>query len=179
MYNFSMLAYIITLGGIFMIGKKEIVELLDKNNIKYELIEHEAVFTMEDIDKLNIKDKGVEVKKLFLRDEKGKNHYLIVAKEDTNIDMKELKNIINSTRLSFASEERLNKYLKLTRGCVSPFGILNDDLKEVKVFIDMKLKNESRIGVHPNENTSTIFISTSDIEKIIKCNGNFVSYVNI
>ena len=179
MYNFSMLAYIITLGGIFMIGKKEIVELLDKNNIKYELIEHEAVFTMEDIDKLNIKDKGVEVKNLFLRDEKGKNHYLIVAKEDTNIDMKELKNIINSTRLSFASEERLDKYLHLTRGCVSPFGILNDELNEVKVFIDSALKEEKKIGLHPNENTSTIFIATSDIESIIKEHGNYVEYINI
>ena len=162
-----------------MVGKKEILDLLDKNNIKYELIEHEAVYTMEDVDRLNIKDKGIEVKNLFLRDDKGKNHYLIVAKEDTNIDIKELKNKIQSTRLSFASEERLNKYLKLTRGCVSPFGVLNDNLKEVKVFIDMNLKDKDSIGVHPNENTSTIFISTSDIERIIKAHGNYVSYVSI
>lgn len=174
-----MLAYIIIWEEIYLVGKKEILDLLDKNNIKYELIEHEAVYTMEDVDRLNIKDKGIEVKNLFLRDDKGKNHYLIVAKEDTNIDIKELKNKIQSTRLSFASEERLNKYLKLTRGCVSPFGVLNDNLKEVKVFIDMNLKDKDSIGVHPNENTSTIFISTSDIERIIKAHGNYVSYVSI
>ncbi len=174
-----MLAYIIIWEEIYLVGKKEILDILDKNNIKYELIEHEAVYTMEDVDRLNIKDKGIEVKNLFLRDDKGKNHYLIVAKEDTNIDIKELKNKIQSTRLSFASEERLNKYLKLTRGCVSPFGVLNDNLKEVKVFIDMNLKDKDSIGVHPNENTSTIFISTSDIERIIKAHGNYVSYVSI
>lgn len=160
-----------------MYNKQDIVDMLNKNNIKYEIIEHDAVYTMDDIDKLNINIKGVEVKNLFLRDEKGKNHYLIVAKEDTKIDMKELKNIINSTRLSFASEERLYKYLHLTRGCVSPFGILNDETKEVKVYIDNKLKNEIKIGVHPNENTSTIFISTSDIENIIKEHGNYVEYI--
>lgn len=162
-----------------MYNRQDIIELLNKNNIKYEIVEHDAVYTMEDIDKLNIDNSGVEVKNLFLRDEKGKNHFLIVAKEDTKIDIKELKNIINSTRLSFASEERLDKYLHLTRGCVSPFGILNDELKEVKVFIDDKLKNEMKIGVHPNENTSTIFISTNDIENIIKEHGNYVEYISL
>lgn len=162
-----------------MYNRKDIIELLNKKNIKYEIVEHDAVYTMEDIDKLNIENDGVEVKNLFLRDEKGKNHFLIVAKEDTKIDMKELKNIINSTRLSFASEERLDKYLHLTRGCVSPFGILNDETKEVKVFIDDKLKNETKIGVHPNENTSTIFISTNDIENIIKEHGNYVKYISL
>lgn len=162
-----------------MVNKEDIVKLLNDENIKFELVEHEAVYTMEDIEKLNIKDKGTEVKNLFLRDEKGKNHFLIVAKEDTKIDMKELKNIINSSKLSFASEERLEKYLKLKRGSVSPFGILNDDQKAVKVFIDKNLEKDKKIGVHPNENTATIFISTADIEKIIKEHGNDVNYISL
>lgn len=162
-----------------MVGKKQIIELLNNDNIEYELVEHDAVYTMEDIQKLNIKEKGVEVKNLFLRDEKGKNHYLILAREDTKIDMKLLKDKINSTRLSFASEERLAKNLSLGRGFVSPFGILNNEERNVKVFIDDKIKDEKRIGVHPNENTSTIFISTKDIENIIKKHGNFIEYINI
>ncbi len=162
-----------------MVNKEDIVKLLNEKNIEFELVEHEAVYTMEDIDKLNISEKGTEVKNLFLRDEKGKNHFLIVAKEDTQIDMKALKDKINSTRLSFASEERLIKHLNLTRGCVSPFGILNNDEKNVKVFIDDKIKNETRIGVHPNENTSTIFIATRDIENIIKEHGNEIEYITI
>jgi len=108
-----------------MVNKEDIVKLLNEKNIEFELVEHEAVYTMEDIDKLNISEKGTEVKNLFLRDEKGKNHYLILAKEDTKIDMKILKDKISSTRLSFASEERLAKNLALGRGFVSPFGILN------------------------------------------------------
>lgn len=161
-----------------MVDKKDIVKILESENIKFNLIEHEAVYTMDDIEKLNLGNYGTEVKNLFLRDEKGKNHFLIIAKEDTKIDMKELKNIINSSRLSFASEDRLKKYLNLTRGCVSPFGILNNDTKDVKVFIDNKLKGDMSIGVHPNENTATIFIATSDIEKIIKEHGNLVEYIS-
>ena len=85
-----------------MVDKKDIVKILESENIKFNLIEHEAVYTMDDIEKLNLGNYGTEVKNLFLRDEKGKNHFLIIAKEDTKIDMKELKNIINSSRLSFA-----------------------------------------------------------------------------
>ena len=78
-----------------MVDKKDIVKILESENIKFNLIEHEAVYTMDDIEKLNLGNYGTEVKNLFLRDEKGKNHFLIIAKEDTKIDMKELKNIIN------------------------------------------------------------------------------------
>lgn len=162
-----------------MYGKKEIIELLNKEKINYEIVEHEAVYTMEDIDNLNLGKIGIEVKNLFLRDEKGKNHFLIVAKEDTQIDMKTLKDKINSTRLSFGSEERLQKYLGLTKGSVSPFGILNNEEKDVKVFIDVCLKGEVKIGVHPNDNTATIFIAIKDIENIIKKYGNFVEYINL
>ena len=70
-----------------MVNKEDIVKLLNDENIKFELVEHEAVYTMEDIEKLNIKDKGTEVKNLFLRDEKGKNHFLIVAKASDNFEI--------------------------------------------------------------------------------------------
>ena len=109
-----------------MVNKEDIVKLLNEKNIEFELVEHEAVYTMEDIEKLNIKDKGTEVKNLFLRDEKGKNHFLIVAKEDTKIDMKELKNIINSSKLSFMAASVI-QYKKRSSNCFLRFsdGSLN------------------------------------------------------
>lgn len=161
-----------------MYDKKEIIKFLNENKVNYNLVEHEAVYTMEDIQKINIQKYGTEVKNLFLRDEKGKNHYLIVAKNDTKIDLKSLKDKIHSTKLSFASEERLDKYLKLKKGAVSPFGILNDENSEVKVYFDENLKNENLIGVHPNDNTASIFISTKDMENIIKKHGNSFEYIS-
>ena len=162
-----------------MYNKQEVIELLNNKNIEFEMVEHEAVFTMEDMDNLNLGEKGTEVKNLFLRDEKGKNHFLVVAKEDTKIDLKTLKDKINSTKLSFASEERLQKYLGVTKGCVSPFGVLNDEQKEVKVFIDKNVENEAKIAVHPNDNTATVYIATKDVENIIKEHGNSVEYITL
>ena len=73
---------------------------------------------------------------------------------------------------------RLDKYLKLKKGAVSPFGILNDENSEVKVYFDENLKNENLIGVHPNDNTASIFISTKDMENIIKKHGNSFEYIS-
>lgn len=162
-----------------MYGKNEVIELLNNKNIDFEMVEHQAVYTMEDMNSLKLNEKGTEVKNLFLRDEKGKNHFLIVAKEDTKIDLKLLKDKINSSRLSFASEERLQKYLGVTKGCVSPFGILNDNENSVEVFVDLKVKDETRIAVHPNDNTATIYIATKDVENIIKEHGNSIEYITL
>ena len=84
--------------------KEKTLKFLDENNIKYEKIEHEAAFTMEELDKLGITSKGLVVKNLFLRDAKGKIHYLISAPEERKIEMNMLAGKIGSTRLSFASE---------------------------------------------------------------------------
>lgn len=162
-----------------MYKKQEVLEFLNNKNIEFEMVEHEAVFTIEEINNLNLEEKGVGVKNLFLRDEKGKNHFLIVAKDETKIDLKGLKDKINSTKLSFASEERLQKYLGVTRGSVSPLCILNDEENVVKVFIEKSVENEARIAVHPNDNTATVYIATKDVENIIKEHGNSVEYITL
>ena len=152
---------------------------IDSYAAEFEMVEHEAVFTIEEMNNLNLEEKGVGVKNLFLRDEKGKNHFLIVAKDETKIDLKGLKDKINSTKLSFASEERLQKYLGVTRGSVSPLCILNDEENAVKVFIEKSVENEARIAVHPNDNTATVYIATKDVENIIKEHGNSVEYITL
>lgn len=162
-----------------MYKKQEVLEFLNDKNIEFEMVEHEAVFTIEEMNNLNLEEKGVGVKNLFLRDEKGKNHFLIVAKDETKIDLKGLKDKINSTKLSFASEERLQKYLGVTRGSVSPLCILNDEENAVKVFIEKSVENEARIAVHPNDNTATVYIATKDVENIIKEHGNSVEYITL
>ena len=162
-----------------MYKKQEVLEFLNNKNIEFEMVEHEAVFTIEEMNNLNLEEKGVGVKNLFLRDEKGKNHFLIVAKDETKIDLKGLKDKINSTKLSFASEERLQKYLGVTRGSVSPLCILNDEENAVKVFIEKSVENEARIAIHPNDNTATVYIATKDVENIIKEHGNSVEYITL
>ena len=111
----------------------EVIKFLEDNKISYELVEHEEVHTIEDMDKLSLLDKGYVCKNLFLRNANGKIHYLLCCHHSKAIKMDELSKKINSTRLSFASAERLAKHLKLENGYVSPFGIL----KFVNIFFNI------------------------------------------
>ena len=109
-----------------MAVKEAVFNKLNELGISYEVDEHQAAFTIEDIDKLGIFDKGVGCKNLFLRDGSGKRHFLLVAPEHKAVDLKSVKEQIGSSRLSFGSAERLDRCLKLTQGSVSPFCVLND-----------------------------------------------------
>jgi len=77
--------------------------------------------TVEDAGKLEFKiPEGVN-KCLFLRNKKGDKHYLVLIKGSKRLDLKNLEKLLNETRLSFASPERLMKYLRVTPGSVSSF----------------------------------------------------------
>ena len=119
-----------------MLGKQEIKAFLDGKKIAYEWAEHEAVYTIEDMVKLGLEDMQDVAKNLVLRDAKGKRHFLVVVREDKKVDLKRLGELIGCSRLSFASEERLEKYLGLKKGSVTPLGVLNDEDRAVEVFFD-------------------------------------------
>ena len=82
--------------------RKKVYEALDKMNIKYEVVEHEPVYTMEDMDRLGLTKKGTLCKNLFLRDAKGKRHFLVTADENTKVDLKSLGKKLGAGNLSFA-----------------------------------------------------------------------------
>ncbi|MCR1825040.1 prolyl-tRNA synthetase associated domain-containing protein [Terrisporobacter muris] len=147
--------------------------------MKYELIDHPPVYTIEETENLNLEEKGHIVKNLFLKNYNGEKHYLVVVKGDKKADLKSIKSQIQSSTLSFTSEERLEKYLGILKGAVTPLGIINDKDQCVNVVIDDDLKNQALIGVHPNVNTATVFISYDDMIKFISTFGNEILYVNI
>lgn len=147
--------------------KQRVYDALDKMKIKYEVVEHEAVHTMEDMDRLGLPEKGTLCKNLFLRDSKGKRHFLVTADEKTKVDLKDLGRKLGAGNLSFASEERLEKYLGLKQGSVSPFGLMNDTDHQVEFFIDKSLSRCKSLGVHPMDNTATVFLSFKDLDKFL------------
>lgn len=158
---------------------KEVFDVLESMSILYDVIEHPAVYTMEEMDKLNIDNKNEVVKNLFVRDDKKKRYFLIVLQKNKRVDLKEIKKELNSRPLSFASEEDLSKYMKLSKGSVTPFGILNDVESKVEVVFDKDILLFERIGVHPNDNRATVWISPKDLEVVIKNYGNNISYIKI
>lgn len=147
--------------------KQRVYDALDKLGIKYEVVEHEPVHTMEDMDRLGLPEKGTLCKNLFLRDAKGKRHFLVTADEKTKIDLTSLGRALGAGKLSFASEERLEKYLGLKQGSVSPFGLMNDTDHAVEFFIDKSLSRCKSLGIHPLENTATVFLSFKDLDKFL------------
>ena len=149
----------------------EILEVLDKLNIKYDIQEHKAVYTVDDLKDVFINMEGIGCKNLFLKDAK-KKLFLYTLPEDKKADLKTLPEKINSKRLSFANENDLQIYLGLIPGAVTPLGIINDKEQKVTVLLDKKLKNNN-ILVHPNRNTATISIKYDDLIKFIKYCGNY------
>lgn len=170
---------IIVYGANCMDKKEKAYGWLKENGVEYEIAEHEAVYTIEEMDRLGLKGKGCVCKNLFLRDAKGKRHFLVSFCGDKTADLKSLGELLGGVRLSFASEERLQKYLNLTKGSVTPLGVMYDTDSAIEVVLDADLEKENRIGVHPCENNATVFMDFADLERIISSNGNKVTVVRI
>ncbi len=159
--------------------KDEVRAKLTEMGIKFEAMEHDAVYTideMKQIEGMKIED---VCKNLFLRDEKGKRHFLVVLDEAKSADLKAIRAQIGSSRLSFASGERLMAHLGLVKGAVTPRGVLTDCAAYVEVLMDEDLRGRPRLGVHPCDNTETLWISAADIEKIIRSRGNSLKFIKI
>jgi len=157
---------------------KAVLDALQKLNVEYKLKEHEAVCTVEEADKFWTDIEGVHCKNLFLRDKKGKQHYLVVANKNTSVSIESLNQMLGNERLGFASERRLDKYLKLIRGAVSPFGIINDMDDHVILLIDQSLQKATMVSFHPNVNTATLSLSFLDFEKFLQQSGNAYRYID-
>ena len=156
----------------------KILDILGSLGIHYELDEHEAVFTIDEITALGLNKKGMIPVNLFLRDAAGKRHFLVIHDGANHTDLKTLRTQIGCSRLSFGSDERLMNHLGLTRGAVSPFGLINNAAHDVEVIIDDSIKAQSILGFHPNVNTATVWITYPDFMKFIEACGNPVLYVN-
>lgn len=160
--------------------KEKVLNKLNELNISYKEVEHTPVYTIEDMDALgNIFENAKICKNLFVRDQKGKRHFLVVLPEEKRAPLADIAEKIGSTKLSFASPERLMKYLKLEPGAVTPLSVINDELGEVEVVFDEDLKKENLLGVHPCVNTATILLTPTDLEKYVISNNNKLKYIKI
>lgn len=146
-------------------------KFLDDLKIKYVEMEHQPVYTAKQAEFIEESMNGIGCKNLFLKS--GDQYYLYILKANKRAELKVIAKQINSKRLSFASDEELEKYLKLTPGSVSPLGIINDDGKVI-VIIDQSIINQ-QILVHPNNNRATISINYVDLLLIInKTNHRYI-----
>ena len=153
----------------------DILNILNDLNIKYELLSHQAVYTVEEAKQIENMIEGVGCKNLFLKD-KHKNYYIFVLEENKRANLKELANYLNISKLSFATAEELKVILNLEPGSVTPLSIINDKENLVTLILDEELNN-NKILVHPNTNTKTVSLSFEDLIKFIKyTNHKYIIY---
>lgn len=163
-----------------MMSKEAVYRFLEEQNIFFERAEHKAVYNMEEMREVRLPHPEAEAKNLFVRDDKKRNYYLITVKGDKHADLKKFQSDYGTRRLSFASDSELMDILGLIPGAVTPFGLLNDSGRKTAFFIDEEfLAGDQLIGVHPNDNTATVWLKAKDLLRIVREHGNPVRIVRI
>ena len=145
----------------------ELYKLLDNFKLKYKCYFHKPLNTVEESkivqkELLSSNKDFVHIKNLYLRDHKKKN-FLIVAEQDQKIDLKVLKDVLCSGRLSFGSPERLMENLGVFPGAVTPFSMINGLKNNVMLYLDKNINSYSKIYAHPLVNHATLEISVVDL----------------
>ena len=159
-------------------NKVEVYRYLAAAGVSYEVSEHKAVFNMEELSSVVLLYPEWDAKNLFVRDDKKRNYYLITVKGDKRVDLKEFRRQHGLRALSFASEEDLIAIMGLMPGSVTPLGLLNDAEHLVRFYLDAAFAGNV-IGVHPNDNTATVWLRADDLMKLIQAHGNEAEYTQI
>ncbi len=160
-------------------NKKEIYDYLDKKNISYIADEHIPVYNMEDLHNITLSYPYEHAKNLFVRDDKRLSYYLICVKGDKRVNLKEFRKQHQTRPLTFCSSDELMELLCLIPGAVTPLGLLNDKECKVSLYIDKDLLEMDVIGIHPNDNSATVWMKTKDIISLVLEHGNNVNIVEI
>jgi len=156
-----------------------VVERLRDLGIAFERHEHPPVATVEQAAEHWAGIDAAHCKNLFLRNQKGDRHYLLILEHSKKADLRAVANQIGDGKLSFGSPERLLKHLGLTPGSVSPFGLIHDSSRSVRVVVDRDLQSAARLSFHPNINTATLVVSKDDFVRFLAACGNPVQYIHV
>ena len=151
--------------------EEEVLGKLKDERMEFSVVEHKAVFTIQEMLEAGVPHPDLIAKNLFLRDDKKQKYYLVTVREDRKIDLKAFADAHGTRRLSFASEEDLSRILGLSKGAVTPLGLLSDEERKVVFFLDSYFRNRT-IGVHPMVNTATVFMKAADLASLCLSHGN-------
>jgi len=159
--------------------EQPVLSRLEQLGIAFDRYEHPPIATGDeglehwaDID-------AVHCKNLFLRNQKGTRHYLVILPVTKRADLRAVADHIGDGKLSFASPERLMTYLGVTPGSVSPFGLIHDKDHHVRVFLDREFKSATSISFHPNINTRTVVLKFADFERYLSTTWNVVKFIDM
>jgi Ala-tRNA(Pro) deacylase len=150
-----------------------ICRFLDEHGIAYERIDHPAVFTCDEQDRLvGHESAAVRTKNLFLRDKKGHRHWLVVTLCAKQFDIAALGARLGAGRLSFGSPERLHRYLGVAPGSVTLLALAHEGAREVELIVDEEVWSGAPIRCHPLVNTATLILSKAGVERFLAATGH-------
>lgn len=162
---------------MFTERENAVYKILSEMGIRYERVEHPAVYTCEEADSYIEHLSGIRSKTLFLTNKKRTEFYLVVMDGSKSLDIKALSEAVGDRHLSFASVDRMEELLATSPGMVSIFALIYNKEHKVKVVIDKELMEKESITFHPNVNTVTIQIALTDMLRFIEAMGNPASFL--
>lgn len=148
--------------------RQKVLDKLNEWGIPYTMYEHPPLPTIELALEYWKNIDSTHCKNLFFRNHKGNKHYLVVFECHRQMAIHDIEKMLKQGKLSFASEQRMDKYLGLRPGSVSPFGLINDANKEVKLFLDINLKDAPLLSFHPNDNTASLVVKNEDFMRYLQ-----------
>ncbi len=159
--------------------RQKVYDFLSGSDIAYECYDHPEAPTVE-IARLHWRQDGsTHCKNLFFRNHKGNRHYLVVFDSGQNLAIHDLEKRLRQGKLSFASEQRMERYLGLRPGSVSPFGLINDGENHIHLFLDENLQDAPALSFHPNDNTATVVVSQADFRRYLDLVGNSYEWLEL
>jgi Ala-tRNA(Pro) deacylase len=157
----------------------DLTALLDELGLVYERFDHTPVFTCDEANAAIPDHPAVQTKNIFLRDKRGRRHILLVTTCEKSVDIKAFAEQADADRLSFASAERMMKYLGVTPGSVTVLGLMHDVEHGVELYIDRDVWNTPAWRCHPLTNAATLVIARSDLEKFFARTGHTPKIVSL
>jgi len=162
-----------------MNGSPELYALLKQLDISFEYIEHPPAPTIEIARQYWAGHDAKHCKNLFFRNHKGNRHYLVILDCDCDMDIHSIEKKLHQGKLSFASEKRMERYLGVKPGSVTPFGLIHDEGHHVHVFLDKNLRQAERLSFHPCDNTASLIISYTDFVRFMDYTGNTYEWMEL
>ena len=157
----------------------DLYQILADNHIEYERHDHPAVYTVADVERLVPTLPAVKTKNLFLRNKKGRRHFLVAVPAQKRVNIKALGAVMGSGHLSFGSPDRLKKYLGVDPGSVTVLATINDPEHAVELIFDEVLWQEEAFQFHPLVNTSTLVISRENLKRFFELTGHEVKLIDV
>ena len=156
-----------------------VFDFLDSHQIRYSWYEHPEAPTIEITRQYWHADGSKHCKNLFFRNHKGNRHYLVCFDCEQSMAIHDLEHRLHQGKLSFASEQRMERWLGLKPGSVSPFGLVNDPENHVHLFLDSTLKNYPALSFHPNDNRATVVIELGEFLRYLEKVGNSYEFIEL